>query len=103
MALLLSPAGGKWERRRSNLIQSAQHFGQEQLVFQVHSVIEIGPEPVFFALAILRHHDDRRLQAGDHAEDEIEQDVGERIEGAGVEQPAIKSDPARAKSRCSRR
>ena len=56
---------------RLDRFQAAQNFGKEELIFKVYPIIEIGPEPVLLALAVLRHHDDGRLQTGYHAEDEI--------------------------------
>src|SRR5437867_1243780 len=38
-------------------IQTAQHFRQRQLVFQIHLVVEIGSQTILPALPVLRHHD----------------------------------------------
>ena len=38
--------------------------------------VEFGADAVFVVLAVLAHHDDRRLDGGEHGEEEVEQDVG---------------------------
>ena len=39
-------------------------------------------QSVFGGLAVLRHHDDRRLNGGQHRQEQVEQDVRVRIETA---------------------
>ena len=38
--------------------------------------VEFAADAVFTVLAVLAHHDDRRLDGGEHREEEVEQDVG---------------------------
>ena len=81
---------------RLDRFQAAQHFGKKEFIFKVHPIIEIGPEPVLLALAVLRHHDDGRLQAGHHPEDKVEQNVWVLIKGMEKE-PGIDRDPKERK------
>ena len=73
-------------------IQTAQHFSEREFVFEVHLVIEIGAQAIFFALPVLRHHDDRRLHAGDHRQHEIQHLIRSRIESAH-ENDRVEDDP----------
>ena len=72
---------------------SGEDVAQEQLVLEVYLVIEIRPQPVLMRLPVLRHHDDRRLQRGEHVQSRAEQQIWIRIESAGYQDPAIYYDP----------
>ena len=50
-------------------------------------------EAIPFGLAVLGHHDDRRLDGGDHGEDEVEEDERVGIEGAGEEYDGVDDAP----------
>jgi hypothetical protein len=52
-------------------IEPAQHFRQRQFVLQVHLIIQICPQPIFFSLPILRHHDYRGLHSCHHSESQV--------------------------------
>src|SRR5256885_7601958 len=62
------------------LFQHPQNFPEQHLVFQIDLIIQIGPQPVLLRFAILRHHDDRRLQRRHHPENKIKQDKRKYIE-----------------------
>jgi hypothetical protein len=51
----------------------------------VDLVVEFAADAVFGVLAVLAHHDDGGLDAGEHGEEEIEQDEGVGIPGAVLE------------------
>jgi hypothetical protein len=64
--------------QRVDLLMQCQDF---QLGFQVDFVIVFGGHPVFGRIAVLGHHNDRGLQSSQHGQDEIEKNLGIRIEG----------------------
>ena len=45
----------------------------------VHVEVQLAAQTVLLVLAILAHHDDRRLDGGQHRQEKIEQDKGVRI------------------------
>lgn len=59
--------------QRVDLFVQAQDF---QFGLQVHLIVVGGGLAVLFGLAVLRHHDDRRLERGQHRQDQVEQDEG---------------------------
>src|SRR5262249_22708548 len=68
-------------------------FIQRKFVLQVQLVIEIGTEAVLMSLAILRHHDDGRLQCEDHVEHKVEQNERVLVERTLPEQQCVGRDP----------
>src|SRR4030095_10664802 len=54
-------------------VQPPNDVAQEQFVLEVDLIIEVRAQAVFIRLPILRHHDDRRLQRGDHGQKQIQQ------------------------------
>ncbi len=54
---------------------------------QVDVEVELAAQAVLGVLAVLAHHDDRRLDGGEHREKQIKQD-----EGIGIPGLAVKKD-----------
>ena len=65
-----------------------------ELRFEVYLVIVLGVLAVFGFLPVLRHHDDRRLDRGDHREKEVQQNVRVRVEAAIEQNIGIQNHPA---------
>ena len=59
------------------LLADGAHF---ELGLEVDLVIVFGAQPVALFLAVLAHHDDGRLDGGEHRQDQVEQDERKRIE-----------------------
>ena len=47
----------------------------------VDVIVQFAAETVLHVLAVLTHHDDGGLDAGEHGEEEVEQDVGVGVPG----------------------
>ena len=60
--------------------------------------VEFAAEAVAGVLAVLAHHDDRRLDGGEHGEEEVEQDEGVGVPGFAAvgEQVDVEADVERA-------
>ena len=63
------------------------------LGLQIDLIVVGGVDAVAFGLAVLRHHDHRRLQGGDHRQHEVEEDEGVGVEGVARQEPDIASRP----------
>src|SRR5215471_15050623 len=67
------------------LVDDEVEFARECLDFgfgaAVDIEVEFAAEAVLSVLAILAHHDDRRLEGGEHGEKEVEKDEGVGIPG----------------------
>ena len=63
------------------------------LRLQVHLVVVERAEPVLCLLPLLAHHDDRRLHGSEAGQQQIEQDERIDVEGPGIAEPEIDSDP----------
>src|SRR5450755_892363 len=71
---------------RPHLVQLAVQLLDRELGLDVHLVVLVRLQPVLRGLAVLAHHDHRRLQRGEARQDEVEENVGEGI-GRRVEDP----------------
>src|SRR5262245_42956028 len=58
-----------------NFSLAAQDRLDAELVLQVHLEVVLGEELVFGRLAVLAHHDDRRLQRRHRRQAQVEEDV----------------------------
>jgi hypothetical protein len=63
------------------------------LCLEVNLVVMRCVDAVARALAVLRHHDDRRLQRCDHRQNEVEEDERVRVEAPMPEQPRVADGP----------
>ena len=63
-----------------HVVESTNDVAQQQFILQVHLIIVLGEQLVFRRLAVLAHHDDRRLKRCKRRQNEIQQDEGIRIE-----------------------
>ena len=63
------------------------------LGLEVDLVVMRGVESVALALPVLRHHDDRRLQGGNHRQDKVEEDERVGVEALAAEQPDVAQRP----------
>ena len=55
-------------------------------------LIEVRAQSIFLTLPVLRHHDDRRLHAGDHRQHEVQHLIRRWIEAAN-ENHRVEDDP----------
>ena len=68
-----------------------------ELGAQVHLIVEPRRDPVLRRLAVLAHHDDRRLDRREHRQHQVEKYVGigvERMDAEGLEDAAVDQHPA---------
>src|SRR5207302_1362490 len=63
------------QQRRAQLVDLAVQLLDRELGLYVHPEILVGLQPVLRSLAVLAHHDDRRLQRGEAREQQVEEDV----------------------------
>ena len=63
------------------------------LGLEVHLIVVAGIDAVALGLAVLRHHDDRRLKCGIIDRIEVEEDVGVGIERVAPEQDELARRP----------
>ena len=68
-----------------NLVVDEGEFTGEALNFRfgssIHLVVELASQAILRVLAVLAHHDHRRLERGNHREKQIEQNEGVGIPG----------------------
>jgi hypothetical protein len=72
--------------------------GDLELGLEVHAEVLVGLAAVARGVAVLRHHDDRRLQRGHAGEQQVEQDEGVGIEGLLAQGPDVDRDPDQQKT-----
>jgi hypothetical protein len=70
-----------------NFVVQARDF---EFGAEIHLVVVAGLDPILRALAVLAHHDDRRLESRQHREEQVEQNIG-----IGIERPAPVSEDLR--------
>src|SRR5439155_18015203 len=58
----------------------SDQFLQHHFALKIDFEILFGSEPIFFGGAILRHHDDWRLQGSGHRQHQVKENVRIRIE-----------------------
>src|SRR6266480_552650 len=51
--------------------EALKNLLQRQFIFQIHLVIKIRAKPIFMALAVLRHHNNRGLESANYPKHEI--------------------------------
>src|ERR1043166_1122080 len=71
------------------LVEPPEDVGQQQFVLQIDLVIKVRPQPVLMGLPILGHHNDWRLQCGNHVEGQIQQSEWKRIKRPAGEEDGI--------------
>jgi hypothetical protein len=64
----------------ANLIQPFVQLHDLELCLEIDLIVEAGGQSIPCGLTILRHHDDRRLQRGQHGKNQVEEDIGVWIE-----------------------
>jgi hypothetical protein len=76
-------------------VQLLMELDDLDLCLQVDLVIQAGGQTIARRLAVLGHQDDRRLQSGQHGENEVEEDVRVGIEWLDLPCPhdAVESGP----------
>src|SRR5438309_7465634 len=81
-----------------DFVQTPNDVAQQQFVLEVYLIIQVRAKPIFMRLPILRHHDNRRLQCGEHVERRAKQQKRIWIESSAQKQPTVHEYPESEKS-----